>query len=269
MSQEHDALGFLDQTGLDPNERALVEQATGNQALSPPPPAVQPAPAKDETLVSDGAGHQIPLATYLDERRRREKAEDALAALTPADNGGGGLADIPVPDPVTDAAGYVRYQAGVNNLAVLNERMNFSEKFARKEYGNEEVDKMLEWVVARFKTDPQYEERVMQDRDPYETTMADYKTSLRAAELPDDATLGEFRAWKAQKAAEGGQTDTPTADDPGDQPRNDQGRFVPVAQQPTKAKPPVPKSIVNTPSGGGSAHTVPNGPGQAFDNVIP
>lgn len=272
MTTEHDALSFLDSSQLNELERERVAQVIGA-----PDPAPQPA-AKEvegvETMVDDGKGHSVPLATYLDERRRRERVEDELDGLKKAAPAADefDLSGIVVPDPATDAAGYARYQTGLINFAVLNERMNNSERWSRKEHGDEDTDKMLAWITTRFKADPAYEERIMQERDPYEQGMKDYKAGLKLAELPDDATFAEYKAWKEAKDAAGkvedGQEKSPAAEG-GGQPRNETtGQFVvQPAQQPASKTPP--RSIASAPSGGGNAHTVASGPGQAFDNVIP
>lgn len=266
-----DPLEFLDIQSMSEDERNALNLARGvsNPTLQAettvvePPAAVEPAP---ETLV-DGSepaeGHRVPLATYLSTRDELKDTKAKLAEFEAKQNAVSNAIEFNLPDPVKDPAGYSQATAAIGRLELLNERMNYSEKFARFAFKDEGtlVDDAKAWALGRFENDPSYEESIMQDADPYDKVVKDYRASQQVATLQTDE-WSQFQAWKAAQAgATVDQKATPAASVA--QP------VAPVAtQQQPASRAPVPRSITDLPSAGGSTHAVTAGPGQAFDNVF-
>lgn len=281
MADENDPLGFLDQGSMSQQEREALAMTTGGvnptteavvttPAAAPASTAAVPATAETtktpaatpETFEEDKSGIQVPLAALLTERERRSKAERALEERTARDaeaEADQNLSFEP-PDPAKDAAGYARFQAGMTNLAILNERMNFSERFARQQHGDEAVQTAHDWAVARFKADPAYEESVMRSADPYATIVKDHTIQTRGEQVDNDDWKA-FQAWKAAQngggEGQGGASDPPKP-----------AAAAPAAVPQAQAKKIPAQSIADLPGAGGGQHTVPVGAGQAFDNVF-
>lgn len=276
-----DPLEFLDTNSMSPEERQALSLVTGaaNPTLTPRedvPVAqgglqgetamVQPIVEAPASLAEGGdvagGAHSVPLATFLDMRDKAKKAEDRAAALEAAQQTQEPI-EFNIPDPKVDPAGFAQASQALTNLQILSERMNFSEDFARLKFKDEEgmVDAARDWAVGRFKTDPGYEDRIMNERDPYAAIIKDYKGSKQLETLETDDWT-QFQAWKASQA--GGNVSTsalvntaPAAAAPA----------VAASQQQARALPP--RSIADLPSAGGNLHTVAVGSGQAFDSVFP
>lgn len=269
-----DPFSFLDREAMSGDERdALALTAGGvNPTLEPQesvqtppsaPAAVSPPPGTTpEDFQDDGTGHRVPLTALLAEREKRQniqrELDDFKSRHTTQESG---LPDIQIPDPAVDLPGYLRVTQGINNMQLLNERMNNSERFARKEHGNEVVDKAMNWALERFKGNPAYEQQVMDAADPYDIVVKDFQGQSRVQETEGDE-YKEFLAWKQAKAG-------------GDQGGATGGGNTPTPSQPAAASAPAqpavsapPRSIASMASGGGSPREVPSGPGQAFDNVF-
>lgn len=277
--EQHDPLSFLEKGSMSEAERdalrvtaggqspttetQVVEQPAGNVAA---PAQAEPAKVV-EKFEDDGTGHQVPLTALLNEREKRQKAEEALAARTKADQETTNREPLTfeLPDPKADPAAYAQAQANVAQLSILNERMNFSEKFARKEHTNAVVDAASEWATARFKADPSYEERIIHEADPYETIVRDFKAQQRIKEVETDDEWAKYQEWRKANGlsvqGDTGQQLAPTQQQPA-------AAAQPAATpQPTAPRMPS-SSIADMPGAGGGQTTVPVGPGQAFDAVI-
>lgn len=154
------------------------------------------------------------------------------------------------PDPYEDPAGYAVHQNEVIEQRLLNERLNFSERFARREYGAEVVDKAREWALGQFQNDPHYYNRVMSDADPYEAVVRDWKRDQVLSSMKD-GDLDAFLAWKSGAAA-------------------GQAQPAPAARvAPFPSPSPPPRSMAADPNAGGAKPGAqPVGPGVAFDNVF-
>lgn len=265
-----DPLDFLDIGTMSEDERNALGMTQG--ALNPtlqaettvvePPAAAEPVKEDLVTGAEPVEGHRVPLATYLQTRDELKDTKAKLAEFEAKQNAASSAIEFNLPDPAQDAAGYARATAAIGRLELLNERMNYSEKFARFAYKDEAtlVDDAKAWALGRFEGDPSYEEHVMQDADPYDRIVKDYKASQQVATLQTDEWT-QFQAWKAAQAgATVDQKITPAT--PAAQPA------AQAAPQQPASRPPVPRSITDLPSAGGSTHGVTAGPGQAFDNVF-
>lgn len=269
-----DPLEFLDMNTMSEQERnALAAVAGASQPTLEPvamvPDTAQPAaaaPVVAETPeVIDGVAagaHSVPLATFLDMRDKAKKASDELEALRTASQTHEPI-EFNIPDAATDPAGNAAARQALTNLQILSERMNFSEDYARLKYKDdaELVDTAQQWAIGRFKADPAYEDRIMNERNPYETIIADYRSSKQLETFAGDEWT-QFQAWKASQAGGNVSVPAPVIEQP-----SGAAPAAPVPQQPAKPLPP--RSIADLPSAGGNAHLIAVGAGQAFDNVFP
>lgn len=152
-----------------------------------------------------------------------------------------------VPDRYDDPEGYEAYREQQVEQRLLNQTLNVSERFARKEHGAETVDKARDWALAKFQSDPLYYQRVMSDADPYEAVVQDWKREQVLSSMKD-GDLDAFLAWKAGQAP----PQVPQAAPPGAPP-------VPTP----------PRSLASAPSAGGAKPgEEPVGPGAAFDALF-
>jgi hypothetical protein len=69
-------------------------------------------------------------------------------------------------------------------------RLNISERFARKEYGSDKVDELLDWATEL----PDLARWAMQQPDPYDALMQSYRKEAIAAEIGDDPN-----AWRERE----------------------------------------------------------------------
>jgi hypothetical protein len=107
----------------------------------------------------------------------------------------------PTPNRYEDPEGYEAYREQQFAARQLDLTLNVSERFARKEHGNETVDQARDWALAKFEREPLYQQQVLAQADPYETVVQDWKREQVLSNLKD-GDLDEFRAWKAQRAAQ-------------------------------------------------------------------
>lgn len=154
------------------------------------------------------------------------------------------------PDRYEDPEGYEAHREQQVEQRLLNQTLNVSERFARKEYGAAAVDQARDWALGRFQNDPHYYQRVMSDADPYEVVVQDWKREQVLSSMKD-GDLDAFLAWKNGQPAPG-------------QPQPPAAR---VAAIPPPSPPP--RSLAAAPNAGGAKPgALPVGPSVAFDSVF-
>lgn len=277
-----DPLSFLDDEGAEGTTTATTETPGAGETTQPTTEGEAQAEGADTTTSTGSqeepaggaaaAGTQekkkegeagedkthVPLATYLDEREKRKEAEKKLSEREAAEPD----MEFTAPDPKEDPEGYAQYTQQVQVLTTVNERLNFSEKFARKEHGDEVVDKVKAWTTAKFEEDPAFAQRILFDADPYEAALKEYNDDQLRGQTqgmtPEE--IEEFKAWKASKAGGGSTT------------QNNGGAAVTTQPAASAAKPQpaveTPPTTINGESAAGGAHSIPIGPGQAFDSIF-
>lgn len=264
-----DVLDFLDDSGSTttvvdaPATVAPVEDTSLSSTTvttEDPTPKVEPVPEVPPVApvvsapVSEAPKEEpktVPLATFLDvlkENKDLKKGKEAPAAPEP---------EFVVPDPVKQPAEYAAYQETMFQFNLMNERMNNSEKFARKEHGNELIDKVRDYATTRMDTDPQFANLVTTSADPYEEAVKAYREAEE---------LKEYRTWVANGKKPLEQPGTPPVAQPTPQSQPAPVLVAPVAK-PQPVVEPLPGSIVDQPSSGGIT-AVPTGPGTAFDDTF-
>lgn len=145
----------------------------------------------------------------------------------------------PMPDMFEDPEGFIGYQ----NRMFLNHTLNTSERFATREHGKETVEAAKQWMAARVQSDPYYASAVLNDPDPYEKIVVDFRRDTAFQKIGDLSRIDQFLAWEqAQQAAQ--------------------------QQQPAPTPQPLPTgSIASAPSAGGP-QTQATGQGVAFDEMF-
>lgn len=271
MFEDDDKLNFLGETAEDNPERTpggeqpaktaeelAAETEAAEAAKVEVPEKVEEKPAGSEEVVTDKDGKTVPLATFLDVLHENKDLKKLVkgAKETPSTE------DAPqfeVPDPVKNPREYAAYQDTMSRLNILNERMNVSERFARKEHGSELIDKVRDWALERMDKDEAFGNKVVNDADPYSVAVAAYNEHIE---------LEPFRAWVA-----GGKKpeDAPWAKQADRKPalKKLETPIVVKAAAGGTPKPAekVPTSIVDQPSGGG-AGVIPAGDGVAFGSLF-
>lgn len=219
----------------EPAPEPVPEPVAAEPAPEPAPPP-QPAPEPVQP------GH-VPITAMLEERDKRKALEERLRQYEAQQ------AQRQAPDPYEDPAGYEAYRDQAIEQRILNERLNFSERLARRDHGPETVEKAREWAIGRFQEDPLYYQRIMGQADPYDAVVQDYKREQVFANLKDN-DLDAFLAWKS---GQGSPSPHPIA--------------APLAAQPQFVAPP--RSLASAPAAGSpKPGEHPVGPGVAFDGLF-
>lgn len=290
MSEGHDPLDavFGDDTqtataGDDTQAGTDTQSAAGTDTQTTPEAQGKDSiegGADDSSVEVDGKVKMVPKAALDEARQRARDAEERLAAK---DKGGedtntGQADDFVLPDPKEDPEGYAAALMGTVQLNVVNQTLNFSERWARKEHGDEIIDKVRDWALKRFETDADFASRVLTDPDPYEVALKEFKaseTAEKAAKLDpeileglDDEEVALLKQHRAAKLAKtggdtGSETGGSTAETP---PRGADGKFA----APSRKVDAIPRSsVAAAPSGGGKATAQPAvGEGVAFDEAF-
>jgi hypothetical protein len=194
MLDEMDTAGGEDQATQTPSSQPAAESEAGDKS-SEAPPAVATSPV--ETRADDGP--LVPRKALEDERKKRQEYERQLGELQrqmqPRTDPRQRQQSLPPepPDPFVDPQGYASWvtQAAVLHaqaqaqkqveFVVLNRELNRSERRARKEYGDDKVDKA---VSAALETGQ--DRKFIHSDDPYADLMSWYE-SYRLATNPDEA----------------------------------------------------------------------------------
>ena len=141
------------------------------EALVAVEPAPEPAPPVTVAPEPVQPGH-VPLSAMLEERDKRKAVEERLRAYEAQQQQW-------TPDPYEDPEGHAAWRDQQIDQRILTERLNFSERLARRDYGADVVDKARDWALEQFQRDPLYYQKVMSNPDPYEAVVQDYKQTLK------------------------------------------------------------------------------------------
>jgi hypothetical protein len=223
-----------------PDGKFLPKEAEPAPEAAPEPvQAQQPEPAPEPREPA-----HVPVSALQEERQKRQALEQRLAALEQRQQ-------APPPEPpdrYQDPEAWEAWRDEQIETRLFNERLNTSERFARKEYGSETVEKVQQWAIERGQQDPLFGMKLRQHPDPYEFAVQEWKRDQVFASLKDPSELDQFLAWKAQQA-------------------NPQPQ--PSAPAPIPQPSPPPRSLASAPSAGtAKPGEQPVGPGVAFDSVF-
>lgn len=217
-------------------------KAEPEKAEQEEPPLELTELAPEQTKPTEGF---VPLGAVLDERDKRKALEVELERLRSQQP----QPQLQMPDPYEDPEGFASAQQALLDQRLQNITLNTSERFARKEHGPETVESAKGWALQRFGTDPLYRQQVLNDPDPYERVVKDWRAEQMLAEV-NPSEFEQFKAWKAAQ----GQLQM----QPGGQP-------PPSTSAPTIPAP----SLASAPSAGSILTEVPVSEEDIFDGAIP
>lgn len=178
---------------------------------------------KDADADKDAAKDKmVPKAALDSEKRRRRELAARLKRIE--DRLGAEDAEVArraIPKEGTPE--HATYVARQSQVVALNDRLNFSEYNARKEYGNDVVTEAFEWANAQME-DPakgeQFAKTLFAHAHPYDYAVVLFKEAQEAGNgggAPSgDPDFEAFKAWKATqgKTGDGGAAPKPKGDEP-------------------------------------------------------
>lgn len=166
------------------------------------PPAEPPKGEKAPVMVPIGVLHEV-----------RDELQTVKADLSRFQQAQQPPPEAQRPDEYEDPEGARAFDQAQVGRALQNITLNTSERFARKEHGAETVETAKKWALARFASDPLYQQQILNDPDPYERVVTDWRREQVFAEVQDPKEFEQFKAWKqAQNALQtqpGGQPPPP------------------------------------------------------------
>jgi hypothetical protein len=220
-------------------------QAATQPSATPQPETQKPAvvePSKPEPGL-------VPLAAHLDERHKRQKAEERLAALE---------AQVRKPEQAPsvqdDPEGFAQYVQQIHERASISSRFDVSETLATEKHGEAVVKAAMEWGMERSQQSPAFAAEYLKQKHPIDWAVKAHKRELRNAEIGDD-----FDAYLEREATKRGWSKGPAA--PQATPQATPAAPQPVAQSPTPRP-----SLASAPSAGGLQTPVPQ-PSKALQRL--
>lgn len=205
-----------DAPAAEPQGQARGPDGKFASALAPVSEAAPaaPAPVAEAPVVAPAApapepAHHIPIAAHLDERDRRQKAEDRAEAaekraaeLERQQQQEAAAKRQPPPDPEKDPIGHLNYLRQQDRAFLeaqsYDQKLDLSRRFAESSHGKEAVEKASAWFGERASSDPLFNRKVEQSRDPYELVVNEWKREQTLSQLGNDPKRVEaFLAWEA------------------------------------------------------------------------
>lgn len=211
-----------------------------------PPPATEPKPEKPPVLPAEPdqtpatpEAHQVPLATFLDQREQmaalKKEAEDLRAWKQQQEQR---ARQQPVPDRNAQPDEYDEYIQSQVQARVRAVEFNASKRFAELSHGKEAVDAAFQWGVAKCDEDALFNQKVATAADPMELVVAEWKREQTLSKIGDSDRLEAFLAWEASQQNTAGQP--------------------PQSTQANRVQPAAPRaSIASAPSAGRNGRTEP------------
>jgi hypothetical protein len=177
-------IDFLD----DPAEEPVVDAAP-----TPEPEEVQETverPRDESGRFAPKEPAMVPVTALQQERERRQAIERQLEQERTRPE---------VPDLYQDPEAFAAYQQSQTQSIALNVKLDLSEDMAREKHGDQAVDEARDWALAKFASNPAFQQEVMSQRNPYGYVVSQHKREQMFSSVTSD-DLAEFQAWKAAKA---------------------------------------------------------------------
>lgn len=186
MTEDQD---FLDE--LELTEDMAVEPVAAEPQAAPAP--VEPEPTPEPVAEQPKPEQQhVPITALLDERDKRKAMEQELERLRAAQQP---VQTVEAPDMFEDPDGFAAYQDQKVQAALYGQKLQFSERMAKKEYGADVFEQAKAWAFERCNTDPMFNAKVAQSPDPYDFAISEWKREQIVSQVtPDD--FAQFQAWK-------------------------------------------------------------------------
>jgi len=179
-------IDFLD----DPAEEPVVDAAPTPEPEAETPQETVERPRDESGRFAPKEPAMVPVTALQQERERRQAIERQLEQER---------ARPEVPDLYQDPEAFATWQQSQLQSTALNVKLDLSEDMAREKHGDEAVDQARDWALAKFASNPAFQQEVMSQRNPYGFVVNQYKREQMLSSVnPDD--LAEFQAWKAAKA---------------------------------------------------------------------
>lgn len=186
MTEDQD---FLDE--LELTEDMVVEPAAEAQPVEPAP--VEPEAPEPVAEQPKPEPQHVPISALLDERDKRKAMEQELERLRAAQQP---AQTVEAPDMFEDPDGFAAYQDQKVQAALYGQKLQFSERMAKKEYGADVFEQAKAWAFERCNNDPMFNAKVAQAPDPYDYAISEWKREQIVSQVtPDD--FAQFQAWKA------------------------------------------------------------------------
>jgi hypothetical protein len=218
-----------------PDGKFIAREAAEPDPEPQPAPEMQAAPQPEPQAPQVPPGY-VPVSVVQELRQEIRQMRQAPQAAPQ------------VPDRYEDPEGYENWREQQIEERLLNQKLDTSERFARKEYGADTVEKARDWALQKFQADPLYQRRIMSDADPYEAVVQDWKREQVLSSMKD-GDLDAFLAWKAGQASP-------------------QAHQAPAASAAPPITPPT-RSLASAPSAGGlKPGEQPVGPGVSYGAVF-
>jgi hypothetical protein len=234
---------FLDgELPVDPETVPAIDA----QVQASPEPIAEPVietPSLASTPEPRPESGHIPISALLDEREKR-KALEARIAQYEQDRAAQPAA---APDPSRDPHGYQQHLMQQVQQTVLDTRLNMSETSSRRHYGDSLTDQAKDWALAKFGTNPAFQNEVLGSPDPYDYAIKAFQRDQISSQVTPDK-FAAFQAWESAQA---------------------QIASAPASIAPAPSSAPVPRSIASISSAGGGVAHEPNDPESAFAGAFP
>jgi hypothetical protein len=156
------------------------------------PQGAPPAPAEKR--------HDVPITALLDERDKRQRLEQQLAAYQARERAQQQPREMP--NPVEDAEGYTRTLAQTFEQRLQASALKQSEFFAKREFGAELVDE----AMAYFDNQPRHvSEQFLAEASPFHAAVEWFKQQKEVSERASPDFEAKLRAklraeWEAERA---------------------------------------------------------------------
>lgn len=215
----------------EPALEALTEPATPTE-----PPVVPQAPKQPDPGF-------VPVTAMLDERDKRKALEAELAQYRAQHQ------PQETPDVYDDPEGFARHQEQRVQQALYQTNLQWSERIATIQHGQEAVTAAKEWGIARCDSDPFFNAKVAASPDPVGYVVQEFKRDQIATSV-DPAQYQQFLAWQSA------------------QQQLSQQQAAPAVNSHSPPSIP-PRSLASAPSAGGVMTEPAQSEKDIFEEVIP
>lgn len=167
-------------------DTTVVVEAPEAEVLVLDTPAPPEPPKQDDA--ADGR-----LAALLDERDKRKALEAKLAQYEQRQQQQ--AQQVQTPDPYEDPEGFAAAQEARVSQALYQSNLQWSERIASMQHGEETVKAAKDWGFQRCETDPYFNAKVAASPDPVGFVVTEFKREEIASKVTPDE-FAQFQAWK-------------------------------------------------------------------------
>lgn len=183
---------------VEEEQEAVAQPEPEQGEQEPAQEPEQPEPEEKPAMVPLKALHEERDARRADSERLKALEAELEALKAPKQE------PQTVPDMFEDPEGYNAYwESRLNNVqqsnqtALLNERLNLSERYATEKHGADVVEATKKWFAERVQENPAFQGHVLGQVDPYAFAVDQFQRE-QFMQSVDASELEQFRAWKAQ-----------------------------------------------------------------------